>query len=339
MAEAKGIVAVAIIQHAWQEPAEKEGGMPRVEYRRSAQPRSSGRLWAIPLLIALAATGCSPRLWAVNRLGDALAGAGGGWAGDDDPELVRDATPFALKTIESLLGESPRHRGLLLAAASGFTQYTYAFVQQEANEVEATDPGRGEALRQRARGFYRRARDYGLRGLEGDHPGFTARLSREPNAALGEMRSGDVPFLYWTAAAWGAWISLSKEKPSRLAELPVVEAMMRHALALDPGFNAGALHEFFIAYEGGRPEAMGGSVARAREHFAEAVALSAGRRASPLVALAETVAVRLQDRQEFDRLLDAALALDIGRAPEWRLANVIAQRRARWLKASADDLS
>ncbi|MCI0372294.1 MAG: TRAP transporter TatT component family protein [candidate division NC10 bacterium] len=312
--------------------------MRREERMGLARSRPSGRLWVIPLLLALATVGCSARLWAVNRLGNALAEAGSGWAGDEDPELVRDATPFALKTIESLLAESPRHRGLLLAASSGFTQYAYAFVQQEADEVEATDPQRAEALRQRARGFYRRARDYGLRGLERDHPGLTARLSRDPNAALAEMQAADVSFLYWTAAAWGAWIGLSKDKPARLAELPVVEAVMRRALALERGFNAGALHEFFITYEGGRPEAMGGSVSKAREHFAEAAALSAGRRASPMVALAETVAVRLQDRQEFDRLLDAALALDLERAPEWRMANLIAQRRARWLKARADDL-
>jgi predicted anti-sigma-YlaC factor YlaD len=290
------------------------------------------------LLLVLAASACSPRLWAVNRLGDALAGAGSGWAGDDDPELVRDATPFALKTIESLLAESPRHRGLLLAAASGFTQYGYAFLQQEADEVEARDPERAEALRARARGLYRRARGYGLRGLERDHPGFAARLAVEPGAALAEMQAADVPLLYWTGAAWGAWIGLSKDRPARLAELPLVEALMRRALALDPGFDAGALHEFFITYEGGRPEAMGGSAAKAQEHFAAAVALSGGRRAAPLVALAETVAVQRQDREEFERLLDAALAVDLERGPEWRLANIIAQRRARWLKGRTEDL-
>ena len=36
-------------------------------------------------------------------------------------ELVREAVPFSLKLIESLLAESPRHRGLLLAACKGFT--------------------------------------------------------------------------------------------------------------------------------------------------------------------------------------------------------------------------
>ncbi|MGH7361140.1 MAG: TRAP transporter TatT component family protein, partial [Candidatus Methylomirabilales bacterium] len=187
--------------------------MRREERMGLARSHPSGRLWVIPLVLALATVGCSARLWAVNRLGDALAEAGSGWAGDEDPELVRDATPFALKTIESLLAESPRHRGLLLAAASGFTRYAYAFLQQEADEVEATDPERAEALRHRARGLYRRARDYGLRGLERDHPGLTALLARDPAGALSEMRAADVPSLYWTAAAWGAWIGLSKERP------------------------------------------------------------------------------------------------------------------------------
>jgi predicted anti-sigma-YlaC factor YlaD len=83
---------------------------------------------------------------------------------------------------------------------------------------------------------------------------------------------------------------------------------------------------------------MGGSAAKAQEHFAAAVALSGGRRAAPLVALAETVAVQRQDREEFERLLDAALAVDLERGPEWRLANIIAQRRARWLKGRTEDL-
>ncbi|HEU5395364.1 MAG TPA: TRAP transporter TatT component family protein, partial [Candidatus Methylomirabilis sp.] len=61
-------------------------------------------------------------------------------------------------------------------------------------------------------------------------------------------------------------------------------------------------------------------------------------RVSPLVTLAETVAVREQDRREFHRLLETALALDLEQAPEWRLANLIAQRRARWLKLRADEL-
>src|SRR6266850_115803 len=94
-------------------------------------------------------TGCAR--FAANRVGDAMAGSGSTFASDNDPDLIHAAAPFALKMEESLLAESPRHRGLLLATTSGFTQYSYAFVQQDADELEARDVAGANALRDRAR--------------------------------------------------------------------------------------------------------------------------------------------------------------------------------------------
>ncbi len=62
---------------------------------------------------------------AVNKLGDALAGGATTFASDDDPERVKAAAPFSLKLMESLMTESPNHKGLLFATASGFTQYAF----------------------------------------------------------------------------------------------------------------------------------------------------------------------------------------------------------------------
>jgi predicted anti-sigma-YlaC factor YlaD len=67
--------------------------------------------------------------------------------------------------------------------------------------------------------------------------------------------------------------------------------------------------------------------------------ISGGGKVSPLVTYAETVSVRAQDRKEFLEFLDQALAFDArGTVPEYRLANLVAQRRARWLKGRVDDL-
>jgi predicted anti-sigma-YlaC factor YlaD len=60
--------------------------------------------------------------------------------------------------------------------------------------------------------------------------------------------------------------------------------------------------------------------------------------ASPFVAYAEAVSVGKEDRREFESLLQRALAIDPDARPEWRLANLIMQRRARWLLARVDDL-
>jgi TRAP transporter T-component len=68
----------------------------------------------------LLSTGCSIKRVAINKLGNALASGGSTFTSDDDPELVEAAIPFGLKTYESLLAESPKHAGLLLAAAQGF---------------------------------------------------------------------------------------------------------------------------------------------------------------------------------------------------------------------------
>jgi len=293
------------------------------------------------LLAALLATtvGCSVRRFAVNKLGDALAGSGATFASDEDPELVGEALPFALKLIESLLAESPRHRGLLLAAASGFTQYAYAFVQQPADELEDQDLTQATRLHTRARKLYLRARDYGLRGLEVRRPGFEKALRADAKAAVRAASKPDVPLLYWTAAAWGAAITLSKDDPETVADQPIVEALVDRALALDEPFDHGAIHAFLVSYEPSRP---GGSAsdaaARARKHFERAVELSAGKLASPLVALAETVSVSQQNKKEFEALLKRALEIDVSARPEWRLANLVTQRRARWLLGRIEQL-
>ncbi|MBZ5588565.1 MAG: TRAP transporter TatT component family protein [Acidobacteriia bacterium] len=291
-------------------------------------------LAAIALLSA-----CSVKTVTVNAVGNALAKGGSGWARDDDLELVRDATPFALKTIESLLDESPRHKGLLLAAASGFTEYSYAYVQCEADYVEGRDLAAATAMRTRAGRLYRRALEYGLRGLEVDHPGFREALRSDPGKAVAAVRSkAEVPLLYWTAMAWGAAISLAKENAELAGGLPATEALVRRAIALEEGFGAGALYDFLIAYDGGRPASAGGSVERARTDLEKATALGGGKRAAPLVTFAETVSVGAQDRPEFERLLAHALAIDADRAPEYRLANLVAQKRARWLLSRTDEL-
>ena len=110
-------------------------------------------------LALILAPGCSLKQMAVNKVGDALAGGGSTFSSDDDPELIRAAVPFSLKLMESLLAESPRHQGLLFATASGFTQYAYAFVQQDADEMEDKDLAASTDLRNRARRLYLRARN------------------------------------------------------------------------------------------------------------------------------------------------------------------------------------
>jgi predicted anti-sigma-YlaC factor YlaD len=283
-------------------------------------------------------SGCSLKRMAVNKVGDALASSGTTFSADDDPELVKAAVPFSLKLMESLLAESPKHEGLLLATASGFTQYGFAFVQMEADRMEGEDLARAEELRTRARRLYLRARNYGLRGLEVRHPGFGAALKANPRQAVQRAKRRDVPLLYWTAASWGAAVSVSKNDPDLIADLPCVEAMIDRALVLDEDFDHGAIHGFLITYEMSRQGAGGAPDQRSRVHFERVLELTGGLSAAPLVSFAESVAVQQQDLPTFRSLLERALAIDVDARPEWRLVNLLMQQRARWLLSRTEEL-
>jgi predicted anti-sigma-YlaC factor YlaD len=319
----------------------KAGGTSRKPVPGMARPAAPASRRPGPVLILLLCLGgafvqgCSVKRIAVNRLGDALAGQGQTFASDDDPELVRAAVPFGLKLMEGLLAENPRHKGLLLAASRGFTQYAYAFVQQDGEELEDLDFRASSEARARARRLYLRARDYGLRGLEVEHPGFAETFHRSPEEALLRTAKTDVPLLYWAAVSWAGVISLSKDDPDRVAELYLMEALIDRALELDEGFDNGAIHVFLITYEAARP---GGQdpAATARRHFDRAVELTGGRQAAPYVSLAEAVCVNARDRAGFQALLEKAAAVDPGADPATSLQNRIYQRRARWLLARAD---
>jgi predicted anti-sigma-YlaC factor YlaD len=250
---------------------------------------------------------------------------------DDDPELIRDALPFALKTYEALLASDPRDRDLYRATANGFVEYANAFVHEKAKRLQELDFQRSQYLRRRATKLYLRGRNYALAGLAIDYPDFEKKLHEDLQHTLHALSEKDVPLLFWAAAGWAGAISADVNNMSLVADLPTAEAMMRRALELDEDFEDGAIHEFFVTYEGSRSEAMGGSTERAREHFDRAVQLTRGKKASPYVSLASSVAVRKQDYKMFKELLHKALAVDPDAVPEWRLANILAQEKAQWL--------
>ncbi len=311
----------------------------RVGFHRNRTRAPDDALLTLFLLASLVAgtTSCSIKRLAVNSVANSLTSGPDVFSSDDDPQLVRDAIPFGLKTMESLLEVVPRHRGLLLNLCRGFTQYGFAFVQSDADEVEPVDFAKAAALRDRARKLFLRARNYGLRGLELDHRGITRRLQLMPDSAVREVTARELPTLYWTAAAWGSAVNLGKDRAELLADLGTVRALMERGLELDEGYDGGAFHEAMIILEA-LPVAVGGSPERARQHFRRAVELSRGQRASPFVTLAQSVSVLTQNRSEFRELLGKALAVDPDHDPSQRLATLILQQRARHLLGREDDL-
>jgi hypothetical protein len=296
----------------------------------------STRALSAGLAVCLLASACSLRGLAVSGLSSALAGSAAAYAQEDDPELVRGALPFVMKTVEGVLIESPDNEALLATANTTFGLYAY-LVQVEGEALQASDYAGAQHLKRRALALHMRARDYGLRALELRHDGIGARLRTDPARAVEDLEEDDIELAYGAAGTWGLAIGLAKDDPALVADVDAVRALLRRTLALDEDWDRGALHEAMISVEG-LPKAMGGSPERAREHFRRALALSGGKRASLFLQLAENVSVPAQDRDEFERLLRQALAVELDSAPDLRLSNRIAQDRARRLLDGIDDL-
>jgi predicted anti-sigma-YlaC factor YlaD len=296
-------------------------------------------LLVIAALLLVASPGCTGL--AARMAAGALTSGGDTYATDDDPELVRAAVPFGLKTMEVVLASDPKNERLLLALCSGYTQYAYAFVASDAESADLdgrlTD---ARQLRGRARRLFLRARDYGLRALDLQRDGLGTRLQavRGLTEALATARTDEVPFLYWTASAWTLAIVNAKDDLGLVAQLPAPVAMMERALALDESWGEGSLHEFFISYDATRTEREGGGADRVRSHYQRALQLSAQQKLGPRVSLADGLMVQAQDRPGFTALLEEVLKADVDAAPRFRLVNTLAQRRARLLLDHADDL-
>lgn len=284
-------------------------------------------------------TGCAMvQRKAVGMVASTLASSGDVFTRDDDLELVGDAIPFGLKLYESLLDSAPQNKDLLIATCSNFTQYGVAYLETEAMVLgEAEHHDEVAHLNERALKLYLRAKGYCMRAMEVRFPGIGPKLPTNPAAALAKAEKKDVPLLYWTAASWGSAIGLGLDRPELLIDMPVVRALAERALALDETWSKGTLHEMFISLDS-LPEALGGSPTRAREHFAKAVELQHGQSAGPYVALATGVVVPAQDRAEFEKLLQTALAIDPEKDPSVRLVTLVQQRRARALLDHIDTM-
>jgi predicted anti-sigma-YlaC factor YlaD len=274
---------------------------------------------------------------AVNTVADTLSESGTTFTRDDDLELVGDALPFALKLNESLLESVPKHAGLLLSTCSGFTQYAYAYVEADAEALPSNRPAAIEALRNRALKLYLRARGYCFRAMDVRFGEKTSEaLLLNPEAVVKKAKAADVPLLYWTAASWGAAISVGLDRPEVAVDLPTVRVLADRAIMLDEGWGKGTLHELFITLDS-LPEVLGGNPERAKAHFIKAVAMQQGVSPGPYVALASGAVVNTQDRAEFERLLKTALAIDPEKDPANRLVTLVTQKRARALLDHADE--
>jgi predicted anti-sigma-YlaC factor YlaD len=253
-----------------------------------------------------------------------------------DVELVVGAIPAFLTLYEGMLEIVPKHQGLLTQLSQGYTSYTYLGIQQDLDRAKDADYRLADKLRSRAKWLYLRGNEYGLRGLEGAHRGFTAMLSREPAEAVRVLKKKDLPLIYWTAASLGLAISSSRDDAAMIARIPEVEALIDRGLELDETWREGAFHEFAIVLEAAKPGTV--DYEAISRHYNRAVELSNGTSASVHVTYAQSVSVPRQSSAEFREMIEKALAVDLDEPKHKRLPNELARRNADWLLERIDEL-
>jgi predicted anti-sigma-YlaC factor YlaD len=277
---------------------------------------------------------CSIEKLALNKAADMLSASSGNdvFTRDNDPELVGDALPFAIKFYESLLASVPNHQGLRLRTGSLYVMYANAFLQTPADMMPREEAPRKDELLRRAKNLYLRGREILLVGLEKKNPLLRAQLKeRRYEQALAALQPEDAPFLYWAAAGWVAAYAIDPVDMKLGLTLPQAAALMDRVLRLDPRFSSSSVDNFYILYYGSLPDYMGGDPRKARDYFQKAVAAAKGRDTSPFLALAVTVSQNDQNAVEFKSLLQKVLDFDPDAAPENRLVNILNRRKARWL--------
>jgi len=257
---------------------------------------------------------------------------------EEDIKLAEDAIPTNLKLIDGMIKASPNNEKLLITASRLYTSYAFGFLEQ--TYFSYNEDEKAQINNKRAKAFYLRAKNYGMQILT-KNPKFKNALTAsfdDFSAVVSNMNKDQIDALFWTAYAWGNLINLSKDDTDAIVDLGRVEIMMKRILELDETYyNAGA-HLFYMVYYGSRPEMLGGSPEKAKEHYEKAIKITDNKFLMADFLYAEYYAIQVQDKELFKSLLNKIIEFDGTTYPQERLTNEIAKKKAQALIKLEDDL-
>lgn len=241
----------------------------------------------------------------------------------DDPELVRDGAPAYLLLLDSILESSPDDPELLTAAAKMYASYGAVFADED----------------ERAARLTKRALNYAQRAVcvsYSDGCDWNTTTFNEFEASLAGLteKHSDVTFGYSFASI--AYLISHSNDWNAVARLPQLEALLLRYLEISELSAESDVYTYLGVLLTLRPEQMGGKPAEARTYFERAIELTGGKDLSAKVWYADSYARLLYNRELHDRLLNEVMAADPN-VPGYTLLNVLAQRNAAEMLASADD--
>ncbi len=279
----------------------------------------------ILLSAVLLSSGCIQTI-AVRSVGGIVNDGFDAMTEESDLQFAEQALPANLKLLEVMLKNDPENERLLKLLAEGYSSYALGF-------VEDVDVGR-------ARVFYLRARDFGMRILEQD-----SDLKKAMNGSADDLKSAlqkksknDVPGIFWTAFAMGSYLNISLTNTDAIASIPKIEAMMNFVAEKDSSFYYGGAHLFLGTLYGSRSKFLGGDPEISRKHFEKAMRLNEGKFLMTQVYYAKSYAAQTLNDTLFTTLLTQVEAASLDILPKFRLGNAIAKKKAKLLMAKKEEL-
>jgi hypothetical protein len=269
----------------------------------------------IPLSVILFCSSCVPRTLIV-----------------DHPKVVSLYFEKKIKSLERKKSLSPKQKRLLLKTK---VEYGFGVLLEESDRILDYDYNLGVKKSQEAYIVFSDAIKVGNSILIISYPKLDSWLSGKTNL---QFKINDVSDLYWLAAAYGGAIKSSRGNPFDVVKLPVVKKLLMTAIALDPKWGKGALYSAMMSYTSSRPDLFGDALIDSVSSFyAKALIASDSLDASLFVSYAELIDKKFQDRDAFEQKLDLALNMDVEKDKDFRLSNIIAQERAKWLLSKTDE--
>jgi hypothetical protein len=271
---------------------------------------------------------CSVQQHLLRNAGDVLSKETS--AADDDLELLMHASAYHLKISETLLEEIPDHFKLAESVTRGYTQYAFVFLMDEADRVESDSIQKATQLRTRAAKMLMRAKNRGWRALQFKYPSLAVQLQREPTGKAQKLASEHVGLAYWVMTSWAGAISLSKDSPDLVADLPQVIRLAELAWQSEPQFDKGALASMMGTLELAKPNAK----PEVAERYFDLSIQWRSDQIAPMVAKAENWAIATRNKEAFILLLQQAIEVS---ARQTDLTNTVMRRRAQWLLDNVDN--
>ena len=250
----------------------------------------------------------------------------------DHPKIVSLYFEKKIKSLERKKSLSPKQKRLLLKTK---VEYGFGVLLEESDRILDYDYNLGVKKSQEAYIVFSDAKKVGNSILIISYPKLDSWLSGETDL---QFKINDVSDLYWLAAAYGGAIKSSRGNPFDVVKLPVVKKLLITAIALDPKWGKGALYSAMMSYTSSRPDLFGDALIDSVSSFyAKALIASDSLDASLFVSYAELIDKKFQDRDAFEQKLDLALNMDVEKDKDFRLSNIIAQERAKWLLSKTDE--